>query len=58
MKAVLLSLYMMTNAFGNLIDILIMVSISRYINNQVPELIPVAWIPTRLYHTQDLNARQ
>jgi hypothetical protein len=35
MKAVLLSLYMMTNAFGNLIDILIMVTISGVIINQV-----------------------
>ena len=35
MKAVLLSLFMMTNAVGNLIDILIMVSISRYIDNKV-----------------------
>ncbi len=35
MKAVLLSLFMMSMAFGNLLDIVVMVSVSNYINDQV-----------------------
>ncbi len=35
MKAVLLSLFMLSMAFGNLLDIVVMVSVSNYINDQV-----------------------